>query len=225
MRVLKKRVVIRGRRVHDVGYRPFLLGIAESFEIGRFSVDNIVVDGIQAVDVLMEDVEDKVNAFLDVVVKRVPGGADVEGFDVADYDGRVMRTESYYRYLTSLQLAKMAEYGGRMIEKQDETIGEAKGLRGEFGDYREEFGDYREEFRGFAGRTDDNFRLMSEKYGEISEKLSLTFEALRAESAETRRMLADAIESLKRDSSETREELRRAVDNLARLVEKLIGGL
>lgn len=225
LRVLKKRIVIRGGRVHDVGYRPFLLGIAESLEIGRFSADNIVVDGIQAVDVLIEDVEDRVNAFLDVVAKRVPEGADVEGFDVANYDGGVMRTGSYYRYLTSMQLEKMTEYGGRMIVKQDETIGEVKGLRGEFGDYREEFKDYREEFRGFAGRTDENFRLMSEKYGEISEKLSLTFEALRAESAETRRMLAEAIESLKRDSSETREELRRAVDNLARLVEKFIGGL
>lgn len=33
-----------------------------------------------------------------------------------------MRTESYYRYLTAMQLAKIATYGGKMLEKQDETI-------------------------------------------------------------------------------------------------------
>jgi len=231
-RETKKRMIIKGGRVHGVGYRPFLIGIAESLEIGRFSADNLYVDGTEAVEVLVEDEGGKVKAFLDMAMKRRPEGADVEKIDVADYDGAVMRTGSYYRYLTSMQLSKMAEYGSRMIEKQDETIEKqdetiegVKGLKDEFRDYREEFRDYGEEFRGFSDRTDGNFRLMSERYGEISEKLSLTLEVLRAESAETRRMLAEAIESLKRDSAETRAELKRSVDALVRVVEKFIGRL
>ncbi|MBS7638531.1 hypothetical protein KEJ49_06615 [Candidatus Bathyarchaeota archaeon] len=48
---------------------------------------------------------------------------------------------------------------------------------------------------------------------------------LRAESAETRRMLADAIETFKKSSAETREELKKSVDNLARLVDRLVEAL
>lgn len=221
-RETKKRMIIKGGRVHGVGYHPLLFGIAESLELRSFFADNLFVDGVEAVEVLVEDEESKVKAFLDMAMKRRPEDAEVERIDFTDYDGRVMRTESYYRYLTSMQLSKMAEYGGTMIEKQEETIEGVKGLKDEFRDYREEFRDYREEFRGFAGRTDENFRLMSDRYGEISEKLSLTLETLRTESAETRMMLAEAIDSLKRDSAETRAELKRAVDNLVMLVEKFI---
>ncbi len=33
-----------------------------------------------------------------------------------------MSIEDYYRYLTASQLSKIATYGGKMLEKQDETI-------------------------------------------------------------------------------------------------------
>lgn len=218
VRSMKKRMVIKGGRVHGVGYRPLLLGIAESLEIGRFSADNIFIDGVEAVEVLVDDEGDKVMAFLDMATKRRPEAAVVEEVYVEDYDGRVMRAESYYRYLTSMQLSKMAEYGGRMlgkqdetigkqdettkkqdemIKKQDETIGEIRGLREEFGDYRKEFRDYRGEFREFAARTDENFRLMSEKYGEISESLRLILETLVEESKETRVMLNENMKLLR----------------------------
>jgi len=36
--------------MHDVGYRPFLLGIAGSLEIERFFADNVYVDWKQAVE-------------------------------------------------------------------------------------------------------------------------------------------------------------------------------
>jgi len=181
MRV-KRRMIIKGGRVHGVGYRPLLLGIAESLEVGRFSADNLYVDGLEAVEVLVEDEGEKVKAFQEMAMKRRPEDAEVDRIDVTDYDGRVMRTESYYRYLTSMQLSKMAEYGGTMIEKQRETM--------------EEFRDYRGEFREFAGRTDENFRLMADKYGEISEGLKAVLEALIRESRETRERLTEAMEML-----------------------------
>ncbi|MEM3694097.1 MAG: acylphosphatase [Candidatus Bathyarchaeia archaeon] len=215
-------MIIKGSRVHNIGYRPLLLGIAESLDIERFSAENLYIDGFEAVEVLVEDDENKVKAFLEIAMKKKPEKADVEKINIEDYLGTVMKTESYYRYLTATQLAKMAEYGGRMIEKQDETIREVKDLRKEFKDYRQEFKDYRQEFKDFADGTKENFKTLEARYGEISEKLGLTLEALRAESSETRRILAEAIGSLKKDSAETREELKRAVDNLARLVEKLI---
>ncbi|GEM_PF-3732245 len=39
----RKRLLIKGQKVHDVGYRPFLLGLAESLETERFFADNIFI--------------------------------------------------------------------------------------------------------------------------------------------------------------------------------------
>jgi len=85
------------------------------------------------------------------------------------------------------------EFGGFREEFRDYRQ-EFREYREEFRDYREEFRDYREEFRDFAKRTDENFRLMFEKFGEISEKTSLILDELATESRETRRQLAAALE-------------------------------
>ncbi len=118
---MKFRITIKGR-VHDVGYRPFLLGLAESLEVDRFFADNIFIDGKQAVEILVDDEEDKVKAFVDLIRKKKPENAGVEEVEVEEYDGSVMKTESYYRYLTAMQLAKIATYGGKMLEKQDSAL-------------------------------------------------------------------------------------------------------
>jgi acylphosphatase len=118
---MRKRILITGK-VHDVGYRPFLLGLAESLEIERFFADNIFVNSKQAVEILIDGSEDKINAFIELVKRKTPENADVERIDIGDYDGNIMKTESYYRYLTAMQLAKIATYGGKMLNKQDSMI-------------------------------------------------------------------------------------------------------
>ncbi len=118
----KLRVLIVGK-VHEVGYRPLLLGLAESLDMERFFADNVYVNGKQAVEILIDADEDRTELFLDMLRRKKPENAVVEEIKVEDYDGRVMGIESYYRYLTAMQLAKIATYGGRMLEKQDETLG------------------------------------------------------------------------------------------------------
>jgi acylphosphatase/predicted nucleic acid-binding Zn-ribbon protein len=82
---------------------------------------------------------------------------------------------------------------------------EFKDFRQDFEDYRQEFKDYRKEFREFADRTDENFRILFERYGEISEKLTVI------------------LETLVRESKETREQLAKAMDRLAAAIEALKG--
>ena len=62
--------------------------------------------------------------------------------------------------------------------------------------FRSEFKDYRSEFRGFAQRTDENFRSLEAKYGEISEKLTMILDTLQKESLETRTQLIRAVDAL-----------------------------
>jgi acylphosphatase len=119
---IKKKIIIRGKKVHDVGYRPFLLGIAESMEIDRFFADKILINKKQVVYALVCSSEENVKAFIEIASSKFPNESDVEKVDVEDYEGNVMKAESYYRYLTAMQLSKIGTYGGRMLEKQDNTL-------------------------------------------------------------------------------------------------------
>jgi len=127
---IKKKIIIKGQRVHDVGYRPFLLGIAESLEIERFFAKNILVDEKQTVHVLVDSSEEKVEAFIDSVSSEYPEKSQVENVEVEDFIGNVMKIENYYRYLTSMQLSKIAMYGGKMLEKQDQMLGKQDQMLG-----------------------------------------------------------------------------------------------
>ncbi|MFQ6055960.1 MAG: acylphosphatase, partial [Methanosarcinales archaeon] len=118
---MSKKIIIKGK-VHDVGYRPFLLGKAEAFELERFFADNVFLNGKPAVEILIDAEESKIANFIEILEKVVPERAKVEEIKVEDYEGYVMKIESYYRYLTAMQLFKIATYGGKMLEKQDKTI-------------------------------------------------------------------------------------------------------
>ena len=153
---MKRKLLIRGR-VHGVGYRPFLLALAELLDIERFYAENVTVDKEEAVEVLIDDEEEKVEEFTKIVRERKPMEAEVKKVEIEEYSGPVMKTESYYRFLTASQLSMMASYGrellrrmdtmlskqdkslsnqekmlskqDEMLSRQDETLGELRGLR------------------------------------------------------------------------------------------------
>jgi len=102
--MIRKRLLVKGQKVHDVGYRPFLLGLAESLEIERFFADNIFIEGKQAVYALIDSSEENAKAFIEMASSKFPENSDVEKVEEEDYTGNVMKTESYYRYLTAMQL-------------------------------------------------------------------------------------------------------------------------
>jgi acylphosphatase len=119
---IKKKILIRGAVVHDIGYRPFLLGIAESLEIERFFADNLYIEKKQAVQVLVDSSYEKIKVFTEIISSKFPENSQVEKVEEEDYTGNVMKTESYYRYLTAMQLSKIATYGGQMLGKQDSGL-------------------------------------------------------------------------------------------------------
>jgi uncharacterized coiled-coil DUF342 family protein len=91
------------------------------------------------------------------------------------------------------------------------------GFHGEFRDYRKEFRDYRSEFGGFASRTDESFKLMNSKYGEISEKLSAIMADLAAQAKHTTELL----ERFDAESKESRDRLDESLRLLRDAVERL----
>ncbi len=115
---MRKRIIIKGK-VHGVGYRLFLYAIAESIELERFYVDNIYLDKEEAVEILIDDEESKIKDFINIINQKKPERAIVESIEVYDYKDNIMKRDAFYRYLTAMQLFKIANYGSSMLEKQD----------------------------------------------------------------------------------------------------------
>ena len=121
----KKRILIFGN-VHDVGYKPFLLKVAGLFDIKRFYADNLIIGGKKAVEVLIDDEEDKVFLFIEYIKRHKPENAKVKKIEIEDYEGYVCSIDGYYKYLTALQLEKIATYGGLMLKLTLEELEKIK---------------------------------------------------------------------------------------------------
>jgi acylphosphatase len=211
----RKRIVITGN-VHDVGYRPFLLGIAGFLGIERFYADNIVIDGKQAVEILIDSSEDKISAFIDLIERKKPEAAVVESIQVEDYSGNVMEMESYYRYLTALQLEKIVTYGGQMLKKQDLMLekqdlmlekqdgmlrkqGEMLEKQGEMSGKMDKMLEKQDQMLEKMDRMLEKQDLMLEKQDEFSgkmdkmlEKQDETIKAIREEGRKTRKRISSS---------------------------------
>lgn len=194
---MKKKIIIMGDKVTDVGYRPFLLGIAESLEIERFYADNTTMDGKKAVYALVDSTEEKVKGFLEMSSSKFPENAEVEKVVEEEYEGNVMRTENYYRYLSSTQLSKIANSGGRMLEKQDAMLEKQDDLK---------------------GTVEEGFNELSEKQDLMLEKQDETIGVIKDEGQKTRDALK---EHLVKDIARLYEEIDEIKATLARVVEKV----
>ena len=190
-------------RVQRVGFRRHVLDLAQELALAGH-VRNMP-DG--SVEAYVQGEESSVDEFLRrvrnppfgmvkrVEERRVPFNPEVKEFRVV-YGELAEELQEGFGAMQSIFLdywSEFRDYRGEFRSFRDEF----KDYRGEFGSFRDEFRDYREEFREFAIRTDENFRLISEKYGEISDKLTAILNTLIRESKETREMLNETMKTLK----------------------------
>jgi len=175
---MKKKILIKGRIVHDVGYRLLLMNSAEDLRIENFDAKNVKEDGKQVVRVLVESSGDNVNKFLGFVEDKEnrPERAKVDSVDVVGYDGYVRPLESFRLGFMAYQQQKFANAGvgllkevkefrkescgkqGQMLEKQDQTIVSINRLDDD---------------------TTQNFNRMNVKYDKVSEKMDAIDDTLK----------------------------------------------
>ncbi|MEM0054142.1 MAG: acylphosphatase [Nitrososphaeria archaeon] len=122
---MKRKLVIEGDRVQEVGYRLFLFDIAESYGLKGFYAKNVDKN----VEVLVEGEDNLVESFIKEVTKSFPQYALVKNVRIEDYDGPVTSVESFYRSLSLQQLTKIVNVGlglidgqNKMLEKQDKML-------------------------------------------------------------------------------------------------------
>ena len=130
---MKLKITITGLKVHDVGYRVFLLKHAMNLALPGLSTYNWEeMKGQQQVIVLLEGDEARIKAFLQLVEKTKPEMAEVSKVTFEDYDGDVGRVSEVAMFCTFVQLDKAIPL---LLKIQDNTsvtpqiLEEIKGVR------------------------------------------------------------------------------------------------
>ena len=103
---MKLKIKIVGTKVHDVGYRVFLLKHAMNLALPGLSTYNWEENGQQEVIALVEGDEARITAFLRTVEKNKPEPAEVSKVTFEDYDGDVGRTSEVAMLCSFVQLDK-----------------------------------------------------------------------------------------------------------------------
>ena len=150
---MKLKTKITGSRVHDVGYRVFLLRKALGLGMDRFNAYNTKENKNQVLIALLEGSEEQITAFVDFAKLNKLENAEVTDMTFEDYKGYVMSVSDYMHLIQVEQLSKgipailsidskqdkMLEKQDKMLEKLDETkkevVGEIRDLRWDLKSY------------------------------------------------------------------------------------------
>ncbi len=127
---MKLKTKIIGSKVHEVGYRVFLLGKALELGVKKFNAYNTKENGNQVLIALLEGNEDQIHDFVDFAKSNKPENAEVMDVAFEDYDGYVISVGDYMHLIQVEQLSKgvpailsIDRKQDKMLEKQDRMLG------------------------------------------------------------------------------------------------------
>jgi acylphosphatase len=127
---VKIRAKITGSRVHDVGYRPFL--IQKGLEIGLTGlwVKNRTENGKQVIQILVEGEDGEIREFTEFIKSNFPENAEAESVESEDYSNSVpsiektMNSQMFEQivYKGIPAILELRKTGDQMLGKQDIMI-------------------------------------------------------------------------------------------------------
>jgi len=209
MEMKAKEIVIKGK-VHDVGYRLFLLSEAERLFIEKFDARNVLINREQHLIVLVGGAEDKISRFVEFAESNYPPEASVDSVEVKDYGEEVRSIDSFRQSLMVFQLTKIAQAGVGMLKKQDAMLGKQDAMLGK-----------QDAMLGKQVETIKVIKEESEKTREVTraegEKTREVVEKVREEVEKTR-------EAVKDEGEKTREVMKgKIVEDVEWIKEEIIG--
>ncbi|MBN1324562.1 MAG: acylphosphatase [Methanotrichaceae archaeon] len=126
---MKLKIRVIGPLVHDIGYRAFLLEMAEDLDLIGFSARNMLEDDEQLVLGLAEGDLDTMDQFRRIVEIEHPPKAEVREIIIAEYRGTVGGIDAFGRKFSARQLRKgissiirIETMQGQMLHKQDQML-------------------------------------------------------------------------------------------------------
>jgi acylphosphatase len=126
---MKLKVKITGPKVHDVGYRYFLMSNAIDMGLKGFHARNRTGEKGPEVTALVEGDEETIADFRKLVETQKPDHSQVSSIAFEDYVGDVMKTESYAQICSAIQLNKAIPVLLEIRDNTKNTLEEIKGMR------------------------------------------------------------------------------------------------
>jgi len=103
---MKLKIKITGPKVHEVGYRYFLMSNAIDIGLKGFHARNRTGEKEPEVIALVEGDEETIADFKRLVETQKPEHSQISSIVFEDYKGDVMKTESYAQICSAIQLNK-----------------------------------------------------------------------------------------------------------------------
>ncbi len=103
---MKLKIKITGPKVHDVGYRYFLMSMAMTNRIRMFEAHNIDSNEGEEVLVFLDGDEETVKAFRTLAETKRPARSEVSSIVFDGYEGDVMKIGEYAQFCSMVQLNK-----------------------------------------------------------------------------------------------------------------------
>ena len=128
---MKLKVKIIGPKVHDVGYRYFLMSNAIDLGLKGFHARNRAGEKGPEVTALVEGNEETIADFKKLVETQKPDHSQVSSIVFEDYEGDIMRTSEYAFVCTNIQLNKAIPLLLDMRDNLKEMTGDLKELKGD----------------------------------------------------------------------------------------------
>jgi len=119
---MKKKITIKGDKVHDVGYRLLLMEMAEDAGIKNFDAKNIKEKNKETIKILIDSEENNINQFIQAVKENHPEQAKIDNIEIEEYEGEIKLFETYERSFMRQQQAKIANAGVGMLSLQYRTL-------------------------------------------------------------------------------------------------------
>lgn len=129
MLIMKLKIKITGPKVHEVGYRYFLMSNAIDMGLKGFHARNKTGEIKPEAIALVEGDEETIADYKKLVETQKPEHSEVSGIAFEEYDGDIMKTESYAQICSAIQLNKAIPVLLEIRDNTKNTIEEIKGLR------------------------------------------------------------------------------------------------
>ncbi len=191
---MKAKILIKGKRVQDVGYRLFLLSKAHNLK--GFEASNIGEDLI----VLIEGGEDGVKRFTQTVRAEKPPLAEVSEVIVEGYDGEVMEVKEYREQLSLEQLTKIAAVG---VEMRDDI----KEMKGDIKEMKSDIKEIKSDVKIMLKKQDETLAEIRATRNEIKDEIRATREEIRALREDLKQYVDRRFEKLEREIALIKEKI------------------
>jgi acylphosphatase len=129
MESMKLKIKISGPKVHDVGYRYFLMSMALANRIRMFEAHNTESCEGEEVLVFVDGDEEAIKAFSALVETKRPSRSKVSNIVFDGFEGEVMKIGEYAQFCSTVQLNKAIPLLLDMRDDMKEMKGDMKAVR------------------------------------------------------------------------------------------------